>query len=82
MVAVKIRTYKGSGSEPATTITIPGGVLRVARHLIPAKAVEALKEQGIDLDALATLSENPEPAGKLAEIEDHKKNERVVISME
>ncbi len=82
MADLKIRVFKGNEQEPATTVTIPGGVLRIASNLVPHKAGAALKEQGIDLDEIVRLSEMPDAKGKLVEVEDHKKNERVVISLE
>jgi hypothetical protein len=82
MSDLKIRVFKDSEDQPATTVTIPGGVLRIASKLIPKKATAALNEQGIDLDEIARLSENPDAKGTLVEVEDHRKNERVVISLE
>ena len=82
MSDLKIRVFKGGGMQPATTVTIPGGVLKIARNLVPHRAVAALKDQGIDLDELVRLSELPEAKGKVVEVEDHQKNERVVISLE
>jgi hypothetical protein len=82
MADLKIRVFKDNGVDPATTVTIPGGVLKIASRLIPKKAAAALHEQGIDLDEIARLSENPDAKGRLVEVEDHEKNERVVISLE
>ena len=82
MSELKVRVFKGGESEPATTVTIPAGVLKIAHKFIPDRAITALKEQGIDIDELVRLSESPGTLGKLAEIEDHKKNERVIISLE
>lgn len=82
MADLKIRVFKGNDDEPATTVTIPGGVLRIASKLVPARAVAALDEQGLDLAEIARLSESPEAKGTLVEIEDHQKNERVIISLE
>jgi hypothetical protein len=82
MSDLKIRVFKDDESEPATTVTIPGGVIKIASKLIPAKAIAALNEQGIDLAEIARLSESPDAKGTLVEVEDHKKNERVVISLE
>jgi hypothetical protein len=39
-------------------------------------------DQGIDLDEIVRLSEGPEAKGKLVEIEDHSKDERVIVSLE
>lgn len=82
MTDLKIRIYKGEDSAPATTVTIPGGVLKIASKLIPKQATETLQEKGIDLDEIIRLSKNPEAHGTLVEIEEHKKNERVVIALE
>jgi hypothetical protein len=82
MPDLKIRVFKGNEPQPETTVTIPGGVLKVASKLIPKKAAAALQEKEIDLDEIIRLSKNPEAHGRLVEIEEHKKNERVVISLE
>ena len=82
MADVKIRVYKDGEAQPETTVTIPGSVLNVASKLIPKKAVAALQEEGIDLEELIKLSQNPEVQGTLVEIEEHKKNEKIVISLE
>ena len=82
MSGIKIRVFKGGDSSPATTITIPGGIFRLARRLVPSRAVAALRDEGIELEELARLSENPEARGQIIEIEDHEKQQRTVISIE
>jgi hypothetical protein len=82
MANLKIRILKGPDREPATTITIPGGVLKIASNFIPQKATAALKEQGFDLDELVRLSQNPSATGVILEIDNHEKDERVVLSLE
>jgi hypothetical protein len=82
MPDLKIRVFKGSGSEPETTVTVPGGVLKIASKLIPKRATDALQEKGIDLDEIIRLSGNPEARGILVEVEEHEKNERIVIALE
>ena len=82
MANLKIRVFKGGETTPETTCTIPAGVLRIASKLIPKQAAAALLEKGIDLDEIIRLSANPEAHGILLEVEDHKKNERVVIALE
>lgn len=82
MADLKIRVFKSGGVEPTTTVTVPGGVLKVASKLIPKQAVKALQEKGIDLDEIISLSENPDARGILVEVEEHEKNERVVIALE
>jgi hypothetical protein len=82
MPDLKIRVFKRGETQPDTTVTIPGGVLEVASKLIPNQAVTALQDKGIDINELIKLSKNPEIHGTLVEVEEHKKNERVVISLE
>jgi len=82
MADLKIRVFKGGDSDPATTVTIPGGVLKIASKLIPKQATDALQEKGIDIAEIIKLSENPDARGILVEVEEHKKNEKVVIALE
>ena len=82
MADLKIRLFKVGETQPQKTITIPGSVLKVASRLIPKQAAAALQKEGIDLEEIVRLSTNPEINGTLVEIEEHKKNEKVVISLE
>jgi hypothetical protein len=82
MADVKIRIFRQGESQPKTTVTIPGSVLNVASKLIPKKAFSALQEEGIDIDELIKLSKNPDVRGTLVEIEEHQKNEKIIISLE
>ncbi len=82
MADLKIRVFKNAEAEPETTVTIPGGILKVARKLIPKQAVAALQDKGIDVDELINLSMNPEVKGTLVVIEENNKNEKVEISLE
>ena len=74
--------YKGGESDPETTVTVPAGILRIAPRLIPKQAMDAFQEKGIELDEIIRLSENPDARGTLVEVEEHKKNERIVIALE
>ena len=82
MADLKIRVFKNGETTPETTWTIPGGILKIATRLIPKQAMDALREQGMDLDEIIRLSENPDAHGTLLEVEDHKENKRVVIALE
>jgi hypothetical protein len=82
MADLKIKVFKSGEAEPETTVTIPKGILKVAAKLIPKQTAAALQEKGIDLDELIKLSKDPEAHGTLVEIEEHKKNEKTVISLE
>jgi hypothetical protein len=80
--SLKIRIYKGASAAPDTTVTIPLAVLRLGHKLVPRRVEEGLRDQGVDLGELIRLSDSPEVAGTLVEIEDHRKNERVVVAIE
>lgn len=82
MPDVKIRIYKGDDQHIASTVTIPGGIFAVAAKLMPARALSALKEQGIDLPEVVALASNPDTRGTIVDVIDHEKNEHVVVSVE
>lgn len=82
MADLKMRVFKQGKTQPDTTVTIPGRVLTLAGKLVPKQAAAALQEKGIDLDELIKLSANPDINGTVVEIEDHKKNEKIVVSLE
>ena len=82
MDGLKIRVFKGSEAEPERTITIPLAVLKVASKLMPKQAAAALEENGIDLDQIVELSQTSDVRGTLVEIEEHKKNKRILIAIE
>ncbi len=82
MAKLKIQVFKGAAAEPSTTVSIPVRVLKIASSLMPRQAAAELEAQGIDLDAVVAASENPDAHGLLAEIEDHEKDQRILISVE
>ncbi len=82
MADLKIRVFKDNKSEPDTTVTVPGGILKIASKLIPRQATNALQEKGIDLEEIIKLSANPDARGTIVEVEEHEKNERIVIALE
>jgi len=82
MKNLKIHIYKHGGGNPETTVTIPGSVLRLASRLIPRRAQEAMLGEGIDINELVQLAKQPEVQGTLIEVEEHAKNERIVIALE
>ena len=77
-----IRVFEINEKKPAQTVTIPLGVLKLARSFIPNRAKAALEKEGIDLDQVMGLADQQEAPGVLLEVEDHKKKRRVVISIE
>jgi hypothetical protein len=82
MAKLKIRIFKNNGTTPDTTATIPLAIVKVASKLIPRKALTVLDDFGIDLDQLIEISKSEDALGTLAEIEEHKKDRKIVISIE
>ena len=82
MANLKIRIFKRGEMQPDTTITIPGNILKIASKLIPHRLAEILQDKGIDIEEIIRLADNPEAQGTLVEIEEHKKNEKVIIALE
>ena len=82
MPSIKIVNYKSGKAHPEVTVTVPSNVFKIARKLIPKKAYDVLEEQGIDLDGIDELIATGDNTGVLLEVEDHKKNEKTVISIE
>ena len=82
MASLIIRTYKGGGTAPDTTIRIPLKIVRLASKLVPDRTSAAFLEKGIDIKLIAELVRNEEVKGTLVEIEEHKKNENIIISVE
>jgi hypothetical protein len=75
---IKIEVFeKGT---PSTTVTVPGWVVRSAATLLPRLAGESVREH-IDIDQIMELSKDPNVNGVILEVEDHKSNQRVVISI-
>jgi hypothetical protein len=82
MLKLKIRIFKNNDHGPDTTMTVPLGIIRVASKLVPRKAVKVLDDLGIDLDQIIDISKTEEPLGTIAEIEEHKKDRKIIISIE
>jgi hypothetical protein len=82
MANLKIEVFKNNSTGPETTIKIPLDVLKVASKLMPRNVVSSLEEKGIDINNMLYASQNEKIQGTLVEIEEHRKNERVVISVE
>ncbi len=84
MASLKIRTFNDGNTKPKTTISIPLKIIRYAKKLIPKNFTKALQEKGIDIDTdmIVELSQNKEIRGTIVEIENHQKNEKIVIAIE
>ncbi len=80
MADLKIKVYKTGEEKPETVVTIPLKILRIFTKFVPKKVESALREEGIDMDEIASLVEKQEVTGKIIEVE--KEKERIVISIE
>ena len=72
----------GLGETPLTTVSIPLAVIKMVKSLIPKKAKEELQKEGIDIKEIIKLSESPHFTGTVLEVDNHEKNEKVIISIE
>ncbi|MEJ2658242.1 MAG: hypothetical protein P8012_13790 [Desulfobacterales bacterium] len=82
MLKLKIRIFKNTDHGPDTTMTVPLGIIKVASKLVPRKAIKVLDDLGIDLEQIVDISKTEEPLGIIAEIEEHKKDRKIIISIE
>ena len=80
MHTLKIRVLKGT--DPKSTIAIPLRFVKSASRLVPKRAVEAMKEEGIDLAEIVRLADDPEARGEIAVFEDHEKGETTIVSID
>jgi len=71
--AIKLEVFE-SGA-PAATITVPLWLMRGASRLLPKQL------EGVDIDQLFALIDNPPENGILLEVNDQKAGERLVISV-
>ena len=77
-----IKKYDQGTEKPLTTVSIPLGVIKIVKSLIPKKAKEQLEKEGINIQEIIKLSESPDFTGIVLEVDSHEKNEKVVISLE
>lgn len=80
MSNLKISVYKSGKLE--TTVMIPGKVLAVASRLIPSHILSVLESEGINFEEILKLAHKPDTTGVLVELEQHKLNQKIVISLE
>ena len=78
MPKLKIEVFE-QGS-PSATITIPSWLMVAASKILPRMAGKSLQDR-IDLEQIAALANDPNANGVIVDIEDHKDNQRVVISI-
>lgn len=82
MLKLRIRIFKNNDESPDTTITVPLALVKIASKLIPRKTLTVLDDLGIDLEQVIEISKTEEALGTLAEIEEHKKHRKIIISIE
>ena len=82
MTKLFIKKFEKDNEKPLTTVSIPLAVLKIVKSLIPKKAKEELQKEGIDIQEIIKLSDSPDFTGIVLEVENHEKNEKVIISIE
>ena len=82
MTKLCIKKFGEGNEKPLTTVSIPLAVIKIAKSLIPQKAKEELQKEGIDIQEIIKLSESPDFTGTVLEVDNHEKNEKVIISLE
>jgi hypothetical protein len=76
----KLRIEVFEGEARAATITIPSWLVTGASRLLPKVAGKELREH-IDIEQIVQMANDPQARGTILEVEDHKDNERIVISI-
>ena len=82
MAKLCIKKYEDGNEKPLKTVSIPLAVLKIVKNLIPKKVKEEFQKEGIDIQEIIKLSESPDFNGTILEVENHVKNEKVIISLE
>lgn len=82
MQNIKIREFKIGSDSPDSTVTIPLSVFKIVARIMPKKALDALRQNDIDVEEIRKLAENPDVQGTILELEEHTKGSRTVISVE
>jgi hypothetical protein len=82
MVNLKIRIFTSDKEKPKTTISVPLGILKIASKIMPKKLVSVLADKGLDVNEVLKAVMEEDIRGVLAEIEEHHKNETIIISIE
>ena len=82
MAKLCIKKYENGNEKPLKTISIPLAVLKIVKNLIPKKVKDELQKEGIDIQEIIKLSESPDFTGTVLEVDNHEKNEKVIISLE
>ena len=77
-----IKKFEQKNKNPLTTVSIPLVVIKMVKSLIPQKAKEELQKEGIDIQEIIKLSDSPDFSGTVLEVENHEKNEKIIISLE
>ena len=82
MTKLCIKKYEQETEKPITTVSIPLAVIKIVKSLIPKKAKEELQKEGIEIQEIIKLAESPDFTGTVLEVDNHEKNEKVIISLE
>ena len=82
MKKLLIKKFEQESKKPLTTVSIPLAVIKMVKSLIPKKTKEELQKEGIDIQEIIKLSESSNFTGTVLEVDNHQKNEKIIISLE
>ena len=82
MTKLCFKKFEQKNKKLLKTVSIPLTVLKMVKSLIPKKAKEELQKEGIDIQEIIKLSDSPDFSGTVLEVDNHEKNEKIIISLE
>ena len=82
MTKLCIKKFEQESKKPLTTVSISLAVIKMVENLIPKNAKEELQKEGIDIKEIIKLSESAHFTGTVLEVDNHLKNEKIIISLE
>tara|TARA_Y100000591_G_scaffold224446_1_gene195567 strand:- start:1165 stop:1416 length:252 start_codon:yes stop_codon:yes gene_type:complete len=82
MTKLCIKKFEQGSKKPITTVSIPLAIIKMVKSLIPKKTKEELHKEGIDIKEIIKLSESPNFTGTVLEVDNHQRNEKIIISIE
>ena len=78
---LKVRVYDKSTGKAQVNVTLPISIVRWGMQFVPDEARAKLDERNISFDRISDALEH-DFLGKLVEVDDEKKNERVEVYLE
>ena len=77
-----IRTFDASSDAPAETISIPLSVLKRAARILPSGIRQEFEAEGLSIDEVVRPAEQEDLRGPIAQIDDGRTGERMIVAIE